>query len=158
MGSSRDPDALTTYSSNLMLRYFKDQIVTFPNSKYVLQSWIIQAFELFYSVIIDNELTTSDLPVVQQSILFNEINAKNHAFLRDVKSKVIDVAHKNLGPDTIKNSKIPTKDELMASTKNNTGIYNKINTNNNRFIEGKWIEKGRMGKGQKKRRLLERKT
>ena len=119
MGSSRDPDALTTYSSNLMLRYFKDQIVTFPNSKYVLQSWIIQAFELFYSVIIDNELTTSDLPVVQQSILFNEINAKNHAFLRDVKSKVIDVAHKNLGPDTIKNSKIPTKDELMASTKNN---------------------------------------
>lgn len=38
IGSLRDPDALTTYFNNLMSRYFKEQIVTFPNSKYVLQS------------------------------------------------------------------------------------------------------------------------
>ena len=119
IGSLHDPDALTTYSNNLMVQYFKEQVVTFPNSKYVLQSWIVQAAELFDSVIIDNELTTADLPAVQQSILFNQINEKNQAFLKDVKSKVIDAALKELGPDTIQNCQIPTKDELMASTKDN---------------------------------------
>jgi hypothetical protein len=85
----------------------------------VLQSWIVQAAEIFDSVIIDNELTTVDLPAVQQSILFNEINEKNQSFLRDVKSKVIDAALKELGQETIENSQIPTKNELMTLTKDN---------------------------------------
>ena len=79
----------------------------------------MQASELFDSVIIDNELTTLDLPAVQQSILFYKINERNDALLHDVKSKVIDAALKELGHDTIQNSKIPTKDKLMASTKDN---------------------------------------
>ena len=38
IGPSDNPDDLTTYSNDLMMRYFREQIVTFPNSKYVLQS------------------------------------------------------------------------------------------------------------------------
>ena len=119
IGPSDDPDDLTSYSNNLMVRYFEEQVVTFPNSKHVLQSWIVQAAELFDSVIIDNELTTADLPAVQQSTLFNEIEEKNQAFIEKVKSNVIDAALKELSQSTIQKCGIPSKDSLMACTKEN---------------------------------------
>ena len=100
-----------------MLRYFKEQIVTFPNSKYVLQSWIVQAAELFDSIIIDNALTTSDLPAVQQCELFKEINEKNITFLEKVKSNIVDAALKELGQSTTQNCNVRTKEELMSATK-----------------------------------------
>ena len=126
IGPSDDPDDLTTYSNDLMRRYFKEQIVTFPNSKYVLQSWIVQAAELFDSVIIDNELTISDLPAVQQSELFKEINDKNSEFLDRVKPNVIDASLKELGQATIENCNVPTKDELMLATKQDTVSWDPV--------------------------------
>ena len=80
IGPSNEPDDLTRYSNDLMLKYFKEQIVTFPNSKYVLQSWIVQAADIFDSIIIDNELRTTDLPTVQQSEIFKVINDIIHHF------------------------------------------------------------------------------
>ena len=100
-----------------MLKYFKEQVVTFPNSKHVLQSWIVQAAELFDSVIIDNELSITDLPAVQQSALFNEIDENNQAFIKEAKSNVIDAALKDLGEETIDKCMIPTKEELMSCSK-----------------------------------------
>ena len=117
IGPSNEPNDLERYSNNLMLKYFKEQIVTFPNSKYVLQSWIVQAAELFDSVIVDNQLTISDLPAVQQSVLFNEIDEKNKAFLDKVKSNVIDAAFKELGESTIEQCNIPSKNDLMNASK-----------------------------------------
>ena len=38
IGPSDDNNDLTQYSNQLLLRYFNEQIVTFPNSRYVLQS------------------------------------------------------------------------------------------------------------------------
>ena len=52
IGPSDNPEDLASYSNDLMTRHFKEQIVTFSNSKNVLQSWIVQAAELFDSVIL----------------------------------------------------------------------------------------------------------
>ena len=119
IGSSNEPEDLRRYSNELLLRYFKKQVVTFPNTKYILQSWIVEAAELFDSIIIDDELTISDLPAVQQSALFNEINARNELFLTKVRSKVIDAALREMGNATIENCAIPLKEELMNATKEN---------------------------------------
>ena len=43
IGPSDIREDLTQYSNELMLKYFKEQITTFPNSKHVLQSWIVKA-------------------------------------------------------------------------------------------------------------------
>ena len=117
IGPSNSPEDLTKYSNELMLRYFKEQVVTFPNSKHVLQSWIVQAAELFDSVIIDNELTVTDLPAVQQSALFNKIDESNQEFMKKAKSTVIDAALKELGEETIEKCCIPTKEDLMSCSK-----------------------------------------
>ena len=77
IGPSDSPEDLTRYSNELMLKYFKEQVTTFPNSKHVLQSWIVKAAELFDSVIIENKLSTNDLPAVQQTALFNELDERN---------------------------------------------------------------------------------
>ena len=117
IGPSNEPEDLRQYSNDLMLRYFKEQIVTFPNTKYILQSWIVQAAELFDSVIIDNELTTADLPAVQQSALYNEINERNETFMTKIRSNFIDAALRDMGQHTIENCNIPTKEQLMNATK-----------------------------------------
>ena len=117
IGLSDSPEDLTQYSNELMLKYFKEQVTTFPNSKHVLQSWIVEAAELFDSVIIENKLSTNDLPAVQQTALFNELDERNRAFLEEVKSNVIDAALNELGQQTIENCKIPTKEDLMSCSK-----------------------------------------
>ena len=91
-----------------------------------MQSWIVQAAELFNSIIIDNELTTSDLKAVQQSELFKEINNKNSEFLERDKSNVIDASLKELGQATIENCNVPTKDDLMSATKQDTVSWDPV--------------------------------
>ena len=63
----------------------------------VLQSWIVEAAQLFDSVIIDNELSTNDLPAVQQTALFNKLEERNKIFLEEVRSNVIEAALNELG-------------------------------------------------------------
>ena len=117
IGQSDLLEDLTRYSNELILKYFKEQITTFPNSKHVLQSWIVEAAQLFDSVIIDNELSTNDLPAVQQSALFNELDERNRVFLEEVRSNVIEVALNELGSQIIENCKISKKEDLMSCSK-----------------------------------------
>jgi hypothetical protein len=52
IGHSNNPHDLQEYSNKLLKRFFKEQLIYFPNSKRVLDSWIISAGELFDSVIV----------------------------------------------------------------------------------------------------------
>ena len=117
IGDSNESSELKKYSDDLLLRYFNEQVVTFPNSKYVLQSWIVEAAELFDSVIIHDELTITDLPAVQQSTLYNEINEKNKKFITKTRSNVIDAALEELGVSTIEKCRVPSKEDLMHAKK-----------------------------------------
>jgi hypothetical protein len=97
------------------LRYFEEQVVTFPNSKQVIQSWIVAAGDLFDSVIIHVELSISELPAVQQSTLFTEIDEKTMEHQRTTKSNIIDAALKELGDTTLQICNIPSKEELISA-------------------------------------------
>ena len=72
---------------------------------------------MFDSVIIDNEMTTADLPAVQQSSLYNKINERNETFMQKIRSNVIDAALRDMGQHSIENCNIPTKEQLMNATK-----------------------------------------
>ena len=134
IGSSNEPEDLRKYSNELLLRYFKEKVVNFHNTKYILQSWIVQAAELFDSIIIDDKLTTTDLPAVQQSSLCNEINERNEAFIKKVRSNVIDDAMRDMGNAAIANFTIPSKEELMNATKENPLTWDPIGN----FTTAEW--------------------
>jgi predicted GIY-YIG superfamily endonuclease len=117
IGDSDNPDDLENYSNELLLNYIKHQVIYFPNSKRVIDSWIIAAGDLFDSVIIRDEIPICNIPPVQLSTLFCDVEASNQSFSKDIKSNIIDAALKELGEDTIVQCNIPSKEELTNATK-----------------------------------------
>eukprot|EP00957_Ditylum_brightwellii_P065862 4994837-Ditylum_brightwellii.AAC.1 len=63
-GPSNNEDDLKKYSNDLLLCYIKEQIIYFPNTKRVIDEWVIVAGKLFDSVIIHDTIPMSDLPLV----------------------------------------------------------------------------------------------
>ncbi len=113
IGESIEPVDLERYSNELLLRYFEEQVVTFPNSKQVIQSWVVAAGDLLDSVIIHDEITISDLPAVQYSVLFTKIDEESMEHQKTTKINIIEAAIKELGDTTIHLCNIPSKEELM---------------------------------------------
>ena len=66
IGPSNEPEDLEEYSNQLLLRYIKEQVVLFPSSKRIIQSWIVVAGDLFDGVIIHDEIPTLLDPDTQQ--------------------------------------------------------------------------------------------
>lgn len=117
IGPSNDPQDLETYSDNLLRLYIEEQVITFPNSRRVIQSWIVAAGDLFDKIIIDDEIPVTDLPAVQQSALFQSQEERCVEFRREARKKIIAAALLELGEETIKRCKIPSAEELMNATK-----------------------------------------
>ena len=119
IGPSDDPSDLENYSNLLLRKWFLEQVVSFPNSKRVIQAWMVAAGELLDSVIVNDEIPVCDMPSVQQSTLFHNIEESSKDYLLETKSKIINAALKELGSDTIERCNIPSKEELMNATKQN---------------------------------------
>ena len=69
IGPLDDDDSLQQYSNMLLKKYIEEQLVYFPNSSKVLDSWIVTAADLFDSVIIRNEIPITDMPPAHQTAL-----------------------------------------------------------------------------------------
>ena len=59
---------------NLLLKYIKEQVMSFPNLKLVIQSWIVVSGYLLDSIILNVKITMTDVPPVQHSTLFRDAN------------------------------------------------------------------------------------
>ena len=70
---SNDHADLEKYSYDLLLIYIVEQVVTFPNSKRVIQLGIVVAGDIFDSVALKYEIIITNMPPVQHSALFIEI-------------------------------------------------------------------------------------
>ena len=76
MGPGDDEESLQTYSNHLLKRFIEEQLVCFPNSKRVIDSWIIDAGKLLDEVIVHNNIPISDMPPVQQTAFFSDCKEK----------------------------------------------------------------------------------
>ena len=117
IGPSDNPENLEEYSNQLLDRFINEQLKYFPNSQRVVDSWIITAGELFDSVIIDDEIPISDMPPVQLTALFADIEESKDSYKTGIKSNIIDAALKELSETAIENCNIPSKQDIMNATK-----------------------------------------
>ena len=70
IGSSNEPGEIVGYSNALICWFIKEQLSFFPDSKIVIDGWIIIGGELFDSIIINNDFLIIYMLSVQQTTLF----------------------------------------------------------------------------------------
>ena len=119
IGESDDDESLKSYADNLTKQYIIEQVQYFPNSKKVIDHWIITASNLFRQVIIHDEIPLTEMPPVQLSTLLasQEENIVNHR-LR-LKTGLIEAAFEELGEESIRRCRIPSKENLLNATAQN---------------------------------------
>ena len=80
IGKEDDESSLIDYTNILTRKYIEEQLQYFPNTKRVIDFWIVTAYNLFYRVIVDNQLPVTEMPPVQLSSLLasNEEEIINH--------------------------------------------------------------------------------
>ena len=118
IGDDEDEDSLKEYSNKVMHKYVSTQLMYFPNGQRMIDALIIQAGNLFDSVIIKNEIPIKEMPAVQLSALLLENDELFDRFQKDVKKDVIEAAIRELGEATTR-CNVPSINELLNATKDN---------------------------------------
>ena len=96
IGPSDDPELLQQYSAELLKQFIIEQLQYFPNSKKVLDTWIVTAADILDSIILRNEIPIHDLPPVQQTTLHASKKEEVIKHWDDLKTKLIKAAHTEL--------------------------------------------------------------
>ena len=99
-----------------MRRFFNQQLVYYPNGQRIIDYWIVQAGDLFDSVIINNEIPIVDMPPVQLSALLLERDDVFERFQKELTRDVICAAIREIG-DAYERCNVPSLDDLMTATK-----------------------------------------
>ena len=127
IGDNNDEESLRQYSTNLQLKYFTTQLKNFPNSMRQLDSFIIEASQVFDRVIIHNEIPITDMPAVLQASIDHYNEEKLNRKWNEAKDKIVTAALTELEHSlTICN--IPTKEVLVAATLENPSGWDALNS------------------------------
>ena len=95
------------------MRYIKEQLVFFPNSTRVTDSWIVSAKVLFDTVIFTDDIPISDMPPIIQADLDEEKNEKIHSILFSFEKNILDSAFEEMQHISDLHQ-IPSKDSLLS--------------------------------------------
>ena len=112
IGGKYDKESLKIYSNQLTQRFVTEQLVYFPNSYRVLDTYIIHAAQLFYDIIICDMIPITDLPPVLQSTLNASKEADIINYWKAPKSDFVEAAITEIGPESVQLCNIPCKEEF----------------------------------------------
>ena len=115
IGERNDEESLKSYADILTKRYIIEQVQYFPNSKRVIDHWIVTASNLFCEVIIKDELPVSEMPPVQLSNILSSQEEDILNYRVHMKQNIIDAVYEELGDASIHCCCIPSKEELMEA-------------------------------------------
>ena len=116
IGTNDDEESLQRYANEICVRYIKEQVRYYPNSMNAIQSFIVEAGRLFESVIVKDEIPSSDLPPVQYSILLRSMKDEAVQNRQRLLSRFIDAILLEMGEELIQQYEIPTKEELLDTS------------------------------------------
>ena len=115
IGTSDDPEKLKKYSDQLLKMFIEEQLVFYPNSSKVIDSWIVSAGELLDGVIIRNEIPITDMPPVLQTQVEMQSQVTKSILLQKLKKNLISAITKEL--DHVSDYyNIPDKNDIENST------------------------------------------
>ena len=115
IGSEEDKDSLHSYSHDLSVALIKEQLHYFPNSMKVLQSFIVMSGDLFDGVIIKNEMSITEMPPVQLSVLNASLEEDKVKYRNDLKKNIVDAIFLELG-NMVETCNIPAKEDLYNTS------------------------------------------
>ena len=118
--------SLLEYSNQLLRKFIETQLIYFPNSKRIIDSWIIAAGELLEEVIVNDSIPISDMPPVQQTTLYSDCEEKSLNYIKEIKKKLIKSAFSELKQDSIQNCSIPSEEEIFDAPKENPLNWNAL--------------------------------
>ena len=92
IGPNNDEALLKRYANELTCQYIKEQVQYFPNTQRVIDFWIITAHELFYRIIVEDDLPTNEMPPIQLTLLIAKQEDDMIKIAKDLKSSLNDAA------------------------------------------------------------------
>ena len=119
IGPLNDVESLQQYSNELLKKFIVDQLQYFPNSKRVIDSWIITAGELLDDIIVHDNIPINNMPAVQQSSLYASTEEKCIQYINTIKENVIKSALSELRDESIERCSIPSYESILSATKAN---------------------------------------
>ena len=119
IGDSDDELQLQQYSDSLLKNFIENQLVYFPNSMRVIDSWIVAAGDLFDSIIIRDEIPIAEMPPALLSSIYEQTEEELAEFWTDVVSKMVKAIYTELGP-AVTLLEVPSEEEMMNATRQST--------------------------------------
>lgn len=115
IGPSNTAEKLQEYSDNLLKMFIEEQLVFYPNSSKVIDSWIVAAGELLDGVIVRNEIPITDMPPVLQTQIESKDEVRICLLLQQMKKDLIEATSKEL-QHVLTLYNIPSINELENAT------------------------------------------
>ena len=119
IGPQNDEESLQQYSNELLKKFIESQMIYFPNSKRVIDSWIVTAGDLSDEIIMHDNIPINDMPPVQQTILYSDCQQESIKYITTMKNKLLKSAFSELKEESIERCNIPTIEEILNASKEN---------------------------------------
>ena len=116
IGNEDDDQSLQQYSNDVFVRFIEEQLIYFPNSRSIIDSWIIIAAELFDDAIKHNSIPITEMPCVQLTTLLKSNDEKCMNYIANLKKEVLSSALTELG-EAIGRCSIPPLDDFLKASK-----------------------------------------
>ena len=124
IGPLDDEESLQQYSNELLRKFIEEQLIYFPNSKRIIDSWIITAGELLDEIIVHDCIPINNMPAVQQSTLYASTEEECLNYIQTIKEKVIKSAMSELKEESIQRCSIPSIEAITEAKKENPLEWN----------------------------------
>ena len=89
IGMNEDDESLLKYSDQLFTRYIEEQLIFFPNSRQIIDTWIQDAGDIFDDVIIKGSIPITEMPSVQLTSLLKSEEEKCTTLIKKLKKQYL---------------------------------------------------------------------
>ena len=76
IGNNNDEESLLKYCDDLFVRFIEEQLIYFPNSRQIIDTWIHSTGELLDDVIVNGSIPINEMPSVQLTSILKSVDEK----------------------------------------------------------------------------------
>ena len=116
IGMNDDDESLLKYSDQLFTRYIEEQLIFFPNSRQIIDTWIQDAGDIFDDVIIKGSIPITEMPSVQLTSILKSEEEKCTTLIKKLKKAVLSSAFQELD-EAKERCNIPSIDDFQNASK-----------------------------------------
>ena len=116
IGLNEDEESLEKYADDMFVKFVEEQLIYYPNSRSIIDTWIVTSAQLFNEAIKYDLIPITDMPPVQQTTLMRMRDEKCETYLNKIKKEAITSSLTELN-ESIERCNIPSMNDLLEATK-----------------------------------------